>query len=145
LSNGLSITGFGFQELQDKLDGMGDEIQKEAGILILDGAQRAAAIAKELAPVDFGFLKNMIYAQQEGAFGASLNANAEYSAYQEWGTGESVNIAIDPVEREYESTFQTGKQTKGHFAHPYFFPALYEVLPSIISDVETMIQEVADK
>jgi HK97 gp10 family phage protein len=145
MSAGLSLQGYGFDELAAKLDRMGPTIQKEAGRLVLDGARRAEQIAKRLAPADNGTLRNLILASKDGEYGATLESLADYSAYQEWGTGSRVIIATDPQERAYEETFKTGKETVGHYGKPFFFPAFYEVVPTIVADVEAMLQEEADK
>jgi hypothetical protein len=134
----LQITGFGFQELNQKLSTMGEDIQNEADVLIQDGAQRIAAMAKTLAPVDFGFLKNLIYAE-----GGSVFSDAGYAAYLEFGTGAKVDVP--PEWEDYAIQFKGEKEVSGIFPHPYFFPALDAVAPSIIADVEAMLQEVADK
>ncbi len=145
MAAGISIQAFGFGELTAKLERMGPAIQKEAGKLVYDGANRAAKIAIRLAPADKGILHNLIYAEKDGEYGANLISGADYSAYQEWGTGERVNIAIDPEERQYEQTFKTGKETVGHYAQPFFFPAFYEVAPTIITDIEAMLQQEVNK
>jgi len=141
MSAGLNITAFGFKELQAKLEALPQTIQKEAGKLIFDGAQRIRNAAVANAPVNFGILKGLIVAEKEGEFGANVQSLANYSGYVEWGTGSRVSIASDPDEAAYEETFKTGKDTVGRFAKPFLFPALYEVTPTIIADVEAMLQE----
>ena len=138
MPDGLRITGFGFEELIAKLQTMHEEIQKEADILIHDGAQRIASTAKTLAPVNFGFLKNLIYAE-----GGSVFSDAEYAAYLEFGTG--AKVSVPPEWEDYAIQFKGVKEVTGIEAQPYFFPALDAVAPSIIADVEAMLQEVADK
>ena len=132
----LQITGFGFDELISKLQSMPDEIQKEANVLIQDGAQRIAGLAKTLAPVNFGFLKGLIYAE-----GGSVHSDADYAAYLEFGTGAKVDVP--PEWQDYAIQFKGVKEVAGIFPHPYFFPALDAIAPSIVADVEAMLQEVA--
>lgn len=144
MSGSLQITGFGFAELRAKLERMPNVIKQESAKLVFNGAQEIAKRAKLLAPTDHSFLKNMIVAEKEGEMGASVSALANYSGYVEWGTGLRVNIAIDEDERAYEEGFKTGKVTIGHYAQPFFFPAVYSISPKIIEDIKTMLQEVAN-
>ena len=141
MSESLTITGFGFPELMAKLETMGETIQVQAARLILDGAQRIAETAKSLAPVDFGILKNLIYAEPLGDFGATVHADAEYSAYLEFGTGQKVNVPAGL--EEYALQFKGIKEVSGIFPHPFLFPALDLVGPTIVADVEAMLAEVA--
>jgi hypothetical protein len=141
--SGLKITTHGFPELTNKLDRMGDEIQREAGRLSLDGARRMESLAKELAPVDYGILKGLIIATPEGQYGAKLEALAGYSAYLEFGTGTKVEVPAELI--AYAEQFRGARPVIGINAHPYFFPAFDAIAPSVIADVEAMLQEVADK
>ena len=143
MNGGLQIEGFGFTELREKLDEMGEAIREEAGKLIFDGAHRIANLAKDNAPVDYGFLKNLIVAERVGELGAKVESLANYSAYLEFGTGTKVDVPAELA--DYAIQFKGTHDVVGINPHPFFFSSLDAIAPSIVADVEAMLQEEANR
>lgn len=81
--SGFKIELKGFDEVIGQLDGK----KLESDISLVMGAfgQDVAREAKQLAPVDEGFLKNQIGSVTEGLT-TNIFCNADYAAYLEFGT-----------------------------------------------------------
>lgn len=69
------------------------EIEEMVGVLLAKLAHDIEAWAKHFAPVDTGFLKGSIHAEEESAVSWVVAVGAEYGAYVELGT---VNMGAQP-------------------------------------------------
>lgn len=86
-----------------------------AGLAVAKAAHDIEARAKNAAPVDTGFLKSSIRADQEGPFTWRVDVQAEYGGYVEFGTSRMA-------------------------ARPYFTPAVEFVRPSFIQAMSGIIK-----
>lgn len=83
-------------------------------------ALQVEALAKYLAPVDTGYLRGSIQAGPESALIWIVKVGAEYGIFMEFGT------TLIP-------------------AHPYFVPAIENVRPRFVGQMNNVISEVASK
>jgi len=99
------------QGMADLLDRLRKAPQKITALVqaeLQDGAEAIAAEAKQRAPGDQGFLRNLIGAFKKEPLSFEVFSKAEYSPFLEFGTGEYVTIP--PGLEEYAAQF------KGNFA-----------------------------
>ena len=107
-----SVNVIGLGEVQAKLNGLSAEVLEEVDIEVQDAAKLWEQLAKELAPVDTGFLRGNILGAPAGFLNAEVVSPVFYSPYQEWGTGDSKNIPDDLI--AYAAQFRRGsKKRKG--------------------------------
>lgn len=98
----LKITGQ--KELFKKLAQFGDEAERRIDIDTKNTAETIAEEAKQKAPVNFGKLKQSINVKKEENLFYTVNVNAKYGAYVEFGTGIKVSV---PAEfQDIASAFQ---------------------------------------
>ena len=147
MADGFRVQMDGFDDMLAILTAAPEQFAEEAAIKLEDGANAIAEEAKLLAPVNFGFLRNLIVVDPPTNNGLSIGieSKSEISAYLEFGTGTKVSIAIDEDIRAYEATFKTGKEVPGMYARPFFFPAILHQTPKIIEDLKKTLQKVLSK
>lgn len=94
----------GMAELQARLKNAADNLPKAVGVELKDGANAIAAEAKQRAPGDQGFLRNMISVETVDNLHYNVISAADYSAFVEFGTRQQVQIP--PGLEEYAAQFR---------------------------------------
>ncbi|GAK32001.1 prophage protein [Weissella oryzae SG25] len=84
--SGMKVTFKGVDNLITKYDKQPQKIKDEATDIINNTAQQVEKKAVELAPVDTGYLKQHIKAENNGLLSAKIISSANYSIYLEKGT-----------------------------------------------------------
>lgn len=69
-----------------RLSTIAADMPAKASVAVQKAAYDVEAQAKGYAPVDTGYLRGAIMASPTGMLSAKVNAGAEYSVYQEYGT-----------------------------------------------------------
>lgn len=82
----MTVRFDGANELVRKFQSQPAIIQREADSIIMNTALRVETRAKQLAPVDTGYLKQHIKAEKTGMLSADVDSSANYSIYLEMGT-----------------------------------------------------------
>ena len=107
------------------LNGLSQENQTECQRIVVDTIEGIRHKALRLAPVDKGALKlDIVSVINSNKMGGTVYANAKYSAFKEWGTGEFVNVpsfvktmfGVDSMDWKGK----TGRKVNSK-PHPYFF------------------------
>src|SRR6185437_15969325 len=101
-----SIQIAGMDSLLGKLKSLPQQLNAVAATEIQDGAQVIAAEAKQRAPGDQGFLRNQIAALKVNDMTWRVVSGADYSAFEEFGTLEKVDIP--PGLEEFAAQFKSG-------------------------------------
>lgn len=158
-------------DLKDRLNAIPDNLTPLIDGIIMDGCNRIALRAKQLAPADDGILRETINVDQLALMIWEVSANALYSPYVEFGTRTSVVIpdgleeyasqfmgpssstsdvkAKDAIfewcrhkgiEEEYWYAIFIKIMVQGINPHPFFFPAVNEILPSIVNDIQRVLE-----
>lgn len=129
----------GLASLQSKLKKLPDNIKKELIQDIEDAADTIVMKAVQLAPVDFGVLKQSIGNQAKSkGLNYIIFVNADYAPYVEFGTGTLVDV---PNELESYAMQFKGKGMKqvNLPARPFFFPGFFEertkLVQKLIKDI----------
>lgn len=117
---GISINFKGFEEYANKLKQLPPRLQSTVNAEMKDGAMGMRNDMIANAPSDEGFLRNEIQVVKI-PFGYSIESNAFYSAYVEFGTGSKVSIPAGFA--DYAAQFQ-GKAGRGGIDD--FFLAIFE-------------------
>lgn len=107
-----SITLTGWDQFESKLRSMPEILQSEITGEVEEAARLWAANAKRAAPVDQGFLQNLISSHKTGVMEAETTSAAEYSAWIEWGTKTRVRVPGDM--QEYAAQFKGGGSGAGN-------------------------------
>lgn len=126
----------GFKELANKLTALGNQGEQMVKDEIEGAGREIELKAKQLAPVDLGTLRQRInYAQTNAGFGASISANASYSAYEEFGTGGLVNV---PEEMRELAEYYKGKGVRqiNLMPQPFLYPAFVEGRKNLIEQLK---------
>src|SRR5919112_1025399 len=82
----------GLKDISRRLKTLSKEASDAVDEELTAGAFRMEGIAKRLAPVDEGLLRNSIGVDKSKRFQKEFFANAFYAAYREFGTGKKVHI-----------------------------------------------------
>ncbi|MBU7455844.1 HK97-gp10 family putative phage morphogenesis protein [Leuconostoc fallax] len=112
----VTIDFKGADKLISKFQSQPAKVQREAGNIILNTAQRVQTRAIKGAPVDTGYLKQHVQAKKSGNLSADVVSMAEYSIYQEFGTRKMA-------------------------AHPYMRPAMKQESPFLFEKLENLLQK----
>lgn len=113
------LTLSGFEEFRNKLEGLSKEVLEEANELTKDAMGLWEQRAKERAPFDTGHLAGNITPHEINPGEWELTSEADYSAYQEFGTGDRVDVP--PELAEYARQFQGAKKIEGGVPAQHFF------------------------
>lgn len=113
--------------LNKRLDEMTEEVKRVLQDELNAFGFDTVAMAKNLAPVDMGTLRNLIgFTPLSAEIGILLYAAASYSSYIEFGTGRYAALyvpTLDPEIQAYAREFFING--KGWIPpHPYLFPAI---------------------
>jgi HK97 gp10 family phage protein len=100
----------GLDELIKRLKDAPKELVTEIDAQLDDGSQQIAKLAINQAPGNTGTLKQQIGSEKVGSLDYSVFSNAEYSAFEEFGTGVYVNIppGLEEYAAQFKSTGQVG-------------------------------------
>jgi hypothetical protein len=115
-----TVTFNGWGEFQSKLKSLPQVLFDEFDGECMDAANEWEQLAKNDAPVDFGYLRQNIVPKQIGLMHYEVTSNALYSAYREWGTGSLVSVPPDLA--DYVIQFKgKGLRVVNSRPQPYFF------------------------
>lgn len=140
MKSGIQIKGL--PELLKKLDRLPDEVKQIVDDELTASANEIEDMAKMLAPVDLGALRNSISVTRNEPLLKQVSATVSYAAYQEFGTGGFVNVPNAP-----EGIQQYALQFKGRGirqvnipAQPYFFPAVNAATVELVKRIKQAIE-----
>jgi len=134
----------GFDKLIKDIKAIGVEGEKRIAETTEGNAREIEATAKQIAPYDFGALRQNIKALEQDklnwAVYANAFGNAPYSAYQEFGTGGLVEV---PDELKDIAIKFKGKGIKkiDMRPQPFLYPAWKGAIPQYIKDLESDLIE----
>lgn len=113
---------------------VGDEIEASTYTIQSDAIQQA--------PVNDGFLKNSISAQNKELVG-QVETGVHYAPYVEFGTGGMVNVPAGL--EDYAIQFK-GKGIKqvNLPPRPFFFPAFYRETPKLIERINKGLEKLTN-
>jgi len=119
----------------------GEDIEREAGQIIAQTAQRVASVSRAKAPKKTGKLANSIHVRYLSPLSVEVGPNVDYGVFQEFGTGTrgefpTAMYQIKPKKPGGVLVFQVDGKTvfarvvnhPGIPPHPYMRPAFEEVL-----------------
>ena len=128
-----------FKDLNNATQDLIQQLDSEMGASI----EEMATAAKQKAPVDTGRLRASINVLKEGPLKYTLNADANYAAYVEFGTGPAAKNyvpALDTDWQEYAKSFQ--KTREGHTPEqPFFYPNIKRIFPIMINRMEKIVKK----
>lgn len=70
----------------DRTNELAQRARRAVSEALGDAAQQAAVVARQLVPVDTGYLRSSIFSEQEGELKFNIGASADYAQYVEEGT-----------------------------------------------------------
>jgi HK97 gp10 family phage protein len=125
------------------LEKFGDAIDKDVDIITESNAKEIEAMAKSKAPVDTGFLRNLIATQGKDS-NYKVVANAPYSAYMEFGTGGEVEV---PEEMKDIAIQFKGKGVKriNLRPRPFLYPSFVIGRRQYIKDLTDLLNRLTKK
>lgn len=132
----VDITRVSIKSVASALQKWAETRDKEMNDVIRKYTVLIEAGAKKRAPVDTGFLRRNIrkeFGDREGF----VVANAEYSEFQEYGTGQAgaASKVATPSTYEYGSS-------KGIPAQPFMFPAFEEQRKPFVREIKRVMRKV---
>jgi HK97 gp10 family phage protein len=157
-ASGVFINFDSLKEIKEKFKNLSEDAAKDVDSILEKSAQSIALLAKQnLSGVDYNpndYQKpfEKLYAttnditdlkQSIGVVAKAINnyevvATMPYAAYVEFGTGGAVKIPAG-VE-DYAIQFKKrNPQNISMKANPYLFPALFQIKPQIIQDIEDIL------
>jgi hypothetical protein len=157
-ASGVFINFDSLKEIKEKFKNLSADAAKDVDSILEKSAQSIALLAKQnLSGVDYNpndYQKpfEKLYAttnditdlkQSIGVVAKAINnyevvATMPYAAYIEFGTGGAVNIPAG-VE-DYAIQFKKrNPQNISMKANPYLFPALFQIKPQILQDIEDVL------
>lgn len=165
MAKAFSIDLSSFERLASRLKDVPDNLQEMIDQELRKGCEEIAVEARIRAPADDGFLQNGIGVDQLGPMSYNVFSNQLYSAYVEFGTRANVQIPDGLEEYAAQFIGSPGASalsakeaifiwcdhkgidkkawyaiyitlmTKGGKPHPFFFPAVYRILPIIVNRI----------
>ena len=105
-------------EVRNRIPGMAEKLQQQARQLVSEAAFACEALAKSLAPVDTGLLRNSIQAEPETPDSWVVAPHTDYAVNVELGTSRQA-------------------------AQPYLTPAAEHVRPQFLGQMQLLADEVA--
>jgi HK97 gp10 family phage protein len=127
----------GIQDALRDMQQLTAKVNRAKKVAELRIAERMAADARSLAPEDKGLLIAGIGTKQSET-STSVVSEAEYSAYQEFGTGPLVQIPQDL--KPYAAEFIINKEGNTP-PQPFFFTAIFKHKEELIPEVEKELQK----
>lgn len=126
--------------LQQRLNDLGGSVTEEVSQEMVASALVIVRNAQRAAPVNFGTLRNGISFIQNAALDVSITANANYSAYMEFGTGGLVNVPLG-FEEYANAARGEGIRVVNIRPRPYIVPAILTEKPLLTNRIETIIRD----
>jgi hypothetical protein len=158
-ATGVFINFDSLKDIKEKFKNLSADAAKDVGAVLRTGADSIASLARQnLSGVEYNendYQKPLekLYAKTNNITdlkqrGIGVNvvsllsyevvANRPYAAYIEFGTGGAVKIPAG-VE-DYAIQFKKrNPQNISMKANPYLFPALFQIKPQIIQDIEDVL------
>lgn len=140
----ITIDVKGLDQLKAKYDKLPTEVQAVVRASVEDGAKVFVRNAKRDAPVDHGFLRNMIaYAplvSDKTHCTFEVISNAAYSPYLEWGTITRVSVPAELQGYAIEFKGKGLRKNGGIYPHPFFFRQIPVVKGQIERDVKDLLE-----
>lgn len=134
----------GLKELNVRLNPK--EVVNQVDAEIQASAKEYALLAKQSASAQFGdkgILAGSIQPEfKPGTLSAGVNANANYSAYLEFGTIQHVNVPPDLKDYAIQFKGQGIRKTGGIIARPYFFPQQPIVQTNLIKRIKAIVEDI---
>lgn len=129
----------GLNRALDILNSMANEHPRKLKEQTRKSAYKIANDAKREAPLDTGMLKQSIVVELKD-YNASITANADYAAFQEFGTGTKVSV---PDGFEYlASPFKRGNK-RNMKAQPYLIPAFLKEIQNYKNECKKILNNQA--
>jgi len=131
-----------FQELTLTLSRAGANMEQFIKDEIEASGRETELKAKQLAPVDLGKLRQSInYSKINGGLGAMVSVNVSYAAYQEFGTGGSVNV---PAEMRELAEHYKGKGVRviNLRPQPFLYPAFVENRKKLVDTLKKKLRTI---
>lgn len=135
MGNGVNISGLEslMKKLENQSGNLKDAVVKKMQML----SQEISDGARDLAPVDTGYLRENIYwnVDENGdIIEAEIVSGADYGGYVEFGTGqvgqsaglnyEGINLSYRQTPWRYKDENGEWHYTKGMKPQPYLYPAM---------------------
>jgi hypothetical protein len=157
-ASGVFINFDSLKEIKEKFKNLSADAAKDVDAILEVSAQNIALLAKQnlsgvaYNPIDYQKPFEKLYAttnditdlkQSIGVVAKAINnyevvATMPYAAYIEFGTGGAVKIPAG-VE-DYAIQFKKrNPQNISMKANPYLFPALFQIKPQILQDIEDIL------
>jgi len=110
-----SIKIEGLDDVLGRLKTLPQKVTSEVATEIQDGAQAIAAEAKQRAPGDQGFLRNLIAAAKIDITTWEVVSGADYSPFVEFGTLEKVEVPaeLQAFAAQFKGDFASGTYSEG--------------------------------
>ena len=134
----------GLKGVLSNLSKFGAEAEKSVEVITFARAKGIELMAKQLAPVDMGFLRNQIHTEEVSKLDYKIIAGASYSAYMEFGTGGLVNV---PKElKEIAIQFKgNGVRQVNIEPQPFMYPAWKKGQTQYIKDLKKELEILTKK
>ena len=157
-ASGVFINFDSIKEIKEKFKNLSEDAAKDVDAILEISAQNIATLAKQnlsgvvYNPNDYNLPLEKLYAKTDnitdlkqsiGVVAKAINnyevvATMPYAAYIEFGTGGAVKIPAG-VE-DYAIQFKKrNPQNISMKANPYLFPALFQIKPQIIQDIQDVL------
>lgn len=133
-----------FDKLFKDIKSASDELIKELDAEMGASIEEMATSAKQMAPVSpgGGRLRASINVEKVRPLVYYLNADVNYAAYVEFGTGPAAKEYVPTLDsdwQEYAKSFQ--KSTPGHTpVKKFFYPSITRIFPIMIKRMENIIK-----
>lgn len=151
MANEFTLKLDGLDDVLRNLDKFEDIVKNEIKIELTTEAYNIQAEAVTKAPIDDGNLKNSIKAFEQQGDTAQIIAyvGAKYAPYQEFGTGDKVDIPTGQGLEglaEYALQFKgAGKRKVNIRARQFFFPAVSHAVTRLIPRLQQIINTAGNK
>lgn len=126
------------------LEKFGQRIDKKVDAITEANAREIEVKAKQRAPVDLGKLRQSIGVVRRTEKSYSVVANAPYAAYQEFGTGNLVNVPPELADIAVQFRGRGIKQVNIP-PQPFLFPSFVSQRPEYLKDLEDLLDSESKK
>jgi len=126
-------------ELKDTVDDKTFMIDAE----IAAQGEQMARNAKNIVPVDSGFLKGKISLKKNTFLNYELVAQSNYAAYVEFGTGSYAASYVPSLDEEWQTLAkQFYKNGAGRLpARPYMAPSIALYTPELVKQIKDILND----
>jgi HK97 gp10 family phage protein len=133
-----------FKNTIKELRSFGDEGRKVISIVTRETAKEIELTAKQLAPVDFGKLRQGITEAKVDDYHYKVIALERYSAYMEFGTGGLVSVPNELKEIAIQFKGAGVKQINLR-PQPFMYPAWIKGKLNYLDDLTKQLKKLTDK